>query len=249
LAATNTASAASSVTYKPTYNFPVPDAGSLPGVIEITRETTVGALQRLITRGETQSVALNVANPVEPGGGLLRGAIAQEEAICRCATLYNLLLLQPEMYEEVEANDELYTDYMSVIPNGPIFRDDQYDFIEQPFVASFITCAAPVAFRYFRISDDKERLHNVLEVRIRKIILCAIAHKFTSIILGAFGCGAFGNSSEDVAALFKKVLIEEGLRLHFQTIVFAIYSRESDKEAIFREGLLTEGAEAQAAAE
>jgi uncharacterized protein (TIGR02452 family) len=146
------------------------------------------------------------------------------------------------MYEEVETNDELYTDSMSVIHDVPIFRDDEYNFLEQPFFANFVTCAAPIAFRYHNISDDEQRLYNVFEGRIRKIVLCAIAEGFTSIVLGAFGCGAFRNKTEDAAAMFRKVLIEEGLRSHFQKIVFADYSPDKRKIAIFTEALLSEAA-------
>jgi uncharacterized protein (TIGR02452 family) len=213
-------------TFSPTHVFSIPqsppDLGA-PVVIEITRETTIGALYRLIEiEGESNTAALNFANPVEPGGGFLRGAVAQEEAICRCSTLYDQLLGVLEMYDEATENDGLYTDYMTVIRGVPIFRDDEYEFLEKPFRASFITCAAPVAFQYLRISDDTERLYRVLEARIRKIVQCAVAEGFTGIILGAFGCGAFGNKTEDVATMFRDVLIKEGMKDYFKKIVFAI---------------------------
>jgi uncharacterized protein (TIGR02452 family) len=84
------------VTFRPAHVFEVPECDPLPGEIEITGETTVGALRRLIEiEGEANSVGLNFANPVERGGGFLRGAIAQEEAICRCSVLYNLLRTLP----------------------------------------------------------------------------------------------------------------------------------------------------------
>jgi uncharacterized protein (TIGR02452 family) len=238
VAAANAASAASSVTYNPTHNFPVPGPGALPGEIELTRETTIGALGRLIASGQTQSVALDFANPLGPGGAFLRGSIAQEEAICHCSMLFNLLPRRSEMSTEIKINDHLYTDYMSVIPNVPIIRDDKYDFLEQPFSASFIACAAPNAFEYSKISEDQNRLHSTLKVRIRKIVLCAIAHQFTSIVLGAFGCGTFRNSPNDVAAIFRQILIEEGLRSHFHTIVFALYAPTRENEEIFRAELL-----------
>jgi uncharacterized protein (TIGR02452 family) len=225
IAEANAAAAASGATFPPSHVFALPPAGALPGAVEITGETTIGALHRLVAiEGEPNSVGLNFANPEEPGGGFLRGAVAQEEAICRCSTLYDLLLTQPEMYVKVAENDGLYTDYMSLIRDVPIIRDDQYEFLEKPFLASFITCAAPIAFMYQEVSSDERRLYNALEVRIRKIVQCAIVGGFTNVVLGAFGCGAFGNSTENVAAMFKKVLIDENLKSYFRKIVFAIYT-------------------------
>jgi uncharacterized protein (TIGR02452 family) len=199
-----------------------------------------GALRHLMKiEGESNSVALNFANPITPGGGFLNWAVAQEEAICRCSVLYDLLLTLPEMYEKVDPNDPLFTDYMNLLRNVPIIRDDQYDFLEKPFFASFITCAAPLAFRYWQIESNGERLYSALQGRIRKIVQCAIAGGFTNIVLGAFGCGAFANKSEDVAQMFREVLIKEGLRRHFRKIVFAIYSGsdEDNKMEIFNEAL------------
>ena len=34
---------------------------------------------------------LNFASPVNPGGGVLSGSMAQEESLCRCSTLYPLI--------------------------------------------------------------------------------------------------------------------------------------------------------------
>jgi uncharacterized protein (TIGR02452 family) len=246
--------AKSSQIFPPTSVFDVAESGSLPGEIEITGETTIGALHRLIEiDGEPNSVALNFANPVEPGGGFRRGAIAQEEAICRCSVLYDLLTKLHEMYANVDFRDPIFTDYMTLIRNVPIIRDDEYDFLEKPFFGSFITCAAPLAFQYWAHETDGKRLYDALEGRIRKIVKCAIAARFTNIVLGAFGCGAFGNSSQDVAAMFRDVLIKENLRSHFRKIIFAIYSppSEENKREIFSEALLgqrdTEKAEEVAA--
>jgi uncharacterized protein (TIGR02452 family) len=144
------------------------------------------------------------------------------------------------MYENVDREDPIFTDYMTLLRNVPIIRDDQYDFLERPFFASFITCAAPLAVEYWRTETDEQRLYSALEGRVRKIVQCAIVERFTNIVLGAFGCGAFGNTPQDVAAMFRDVLIKENLRSHFRKIVFAIYSNpaKEDNQQIFRGVLL-----------
>jgi uncharacterized protein (TIGR02452 family) len=197
------------VTYPPTYKFTIPRSGSLPGEIEVTSETTIGATRRLIEiEGEPNTVALNFANPMDPGGGFTVGAVAQEEALCRCSTLYNFLEALPAMYENYRRNRWLFTDYMSLVRDVPIFRDDEYDFLERPFFASFITCAAPVASKYLSGKGDPKQLYTVLETRVKKIVQCAIQNGFTNAVFGAFGAGAFGNNSKDVAMVFRKVLID-----------------------------------------
>jgi uncharacterized protein (TIGR02452 family) len=234
----NTAAKQSGITYDPTHTFLHPIPGSLLLIIKVTGETTVGEPRLLIElEREPNAVALNFANPVKAGGGGLGGA--QQEAICRCSMLYNLLLTQPRMYEEDKKNHCLYTDCMSLIKNVPIIRDDAYVFLEHPFVASFITCAAPIGFECRRVCKDPPLLFQTPENRIRKIVLCAINGGFRNIVLGAFGCGAFGNRPEDVAAMSETILIKEGLGAHFGTIVFAIYGGKSDpKQGIFRKALL-----------
>jgi uncharacterized protein (TIGR02452 family) len=205
--------------------------------IEITHETTTAACHRLVEVEDIPTtVALNFANPQTPGGGFLGGAIAQEEAICRCSVLYNFLELAPEMYENAELNGGLFTDYLIVTRDVPIFRDDEYQIMDRYFVASFITSAAPIAQMYYHYhrAGDGQALHDALLVRIRKIVLCAIDEGFRAAVFGAFGCGAFGNSTDDVAEIFKTVLIDEGLATHFEKIVFAIYG--PDKKAdVFRQ--------------
>jgi uncharacterized protein (TIGR02452 family) len=222
-------------TYPPMTEFSPPSAADLHApAIEITGETTTAACHRLVEIERiAETVALNFANPQEPGGGFLFGAIAQEEAICRCSVLYSLLNLAPEMYKNAKVNNGLFTDYMILTRDVPIFRDDEYQITGNYFVTSFITSAAPIAQWCHRMGEDGQPLYDALLIRIRKIVLCAIQGHFRAAVFGAFGCGAFRNNTHDVAGIFKKVLIDEGLATHFEKIVFAIYGKD-DKVNIFR---------------
>ena len=58
-------------------------------------------------------------------------------------------------------------------------------------------------------------------VRIRKVLAVAEAHGHEHLVLGAWGCGAFGNDPEEIADLFKLVLAGE-FRDAFEHVVFAI---------------------------
>ena len=228
------AAMASAKLYRPDYAFKTEFRTSCAGEIEFTCETTTGACHRLIVREEIpKTVALNFANPEEPGGGFLRGALAQEECICRTSILYNILSNDAlsEMYENCPP-DYLFSDYMSLVSGVPMIRDDEYELLDEPFLADFITCAAPLASRF---RGEKEELDLAMKTRIRKIIQCAAENGYDAIILGAFGCGAFGNSTKDVAHAFREVLVDEGMRFAFEKIVFAIYSYKDSKQRKMRD--------------
>ena len=57
----------------------------------------------------------------------------------------------------------------------------------------------------------------------------AIEQGYKTMVLGAWGCGAFGNKPEKVSEYFKQVLIDEGHGNYFDEICFAIYGSEDGK--------------------
>ena len=72
--------------------------------------------------------------------------------------------------------------------------------------------------------------------RILSVLYVAKNHDHSSIVLGAWGCGAFGNDPYDIARLFKKAL-EENFFGAFVHVVFAIADWSNDDRFIgpFRE--------------
>ena len=47
-------------------------------------------------------------------------------------------------------------------------------------------------------------------------------HRHSTLVLGAFGCGAFGNPPQDVARCFASALASDEFRGEFARVVFAI---------------------------
>jgi uncharacterized protein (TIGR02452 family) len=162
-------------------------------------------------------LALNFANGTETGGGFLRGATAQEEALCRSSGLYATLIDDP-MYEFHRKRDlwAEASDWAILSPNVPVFRDDRGMELDVPWLLSFITCAAPYA-----PSVGYPRSGAMLQKRIVRVLSVALAYGYTELILGAWGCGAFGNDLQSTASDFRSAL-EGEFAGTFGRVVFAI---------------------------
>jgi uncharacterized protein (TIGR02452 family) len=60
-----------------------------------------------------------------------------------------------------------------------------------------------------------------MQARTAKVLGVAVAHDVRRLILGAWGCGAFGGDSAQMAAIFRSALDAE-FRGAFDEIVFAV---------------------------
>ncbi|RKG64437.1 TIGR02452 family protein [Corallococcus sp. CA054B] len=199
----------------------------VPGfTIEVTPEKTGDAARRLVEQeGEERVLALNFASAVNPGGGFLTGAKAQEEDLARCSALYPCLLKWPEYYDvNRKLRSPLYTDHFIYSPDVPFFRNEHYDLLERPFAVSLLTAPAPNA-RELPAKDPEvaQKLREVLAARALKVLQVAAHHGHRTIILGAWGCGAFRNNPHDAAEAFARGL--STMAGAFSRVVFAVYER------------------------
>lgn len=176
-------------------------------------------------------LVMNFANAHHPGGGFRLGANAQEESLCRCSTLYSSLTSEKasEMYKHNnEQLSKVESDYMLLSPNVVVFRDERYDLLDSPIVMSVITVPAPnrngAAF-----FANNELIKETFIRRIRILLLTAAKYGYKNLVLGAWGCGAFGNDPKYVADYFKYVLCDEGYGMCFDKICFAIYGKENGR--------------------
>lgn len=160
---------------------------------------------------------LNFASYKNPGGKFLEGSSAQEESLCHSSILYNVLSRFPGYYHwnNQNKNCALYKNRALFSPNVLFIRDSAVKQVD------VITCAAPnktTAQRYQNISDD--RVSKELDSRIKFVLDLAREEEVETLILGAFGCGVFGNDAREVALLFKKHLLSG--RYGFKQIIFAV---------------------------
>jgi uncharacterized protein (TIGR02452 family) len=183
--------------------------------IQVSNETTILAAKRLTESG-LRPLALNFANGIQPGGGFLHGALAQEETLCRSSALYATLVNDPmyETHQQRPLPDS--TDWAIYSPDVPFFRNDEGITLPQPWLLSILTCAAPYA-----PSVGRQKSSELLRQRIKRVLYIARAYGYTSMVLGAWGCGAFENDAHQTAVDFRHAL-ETDFRGAFSNIVFAI---------------------------
>lgn len=160
-------------------------------------------------------VILNMASSFKPGGGVIKGARAQEEDLCRRSNLYPSLLHFKDKYP-IPRFGGIYTKGIQV------FRSvGQYNLLHEPF---FCSC---ISFPGIKLEDptnigNEEKFMITLRGKIRGILRIAVIKKHGKLVLGALGCGAYKNPPELVAKAFKEVLEEKEFEGRFEEICFAI---------------------------
>ena len=64
--------------------------------------------------------------------------------------------------------------------------------------------------------------YDTLKNKVRQILSIALENGHTSIVLSAFGCGAYGTPPSEMAKIFDDVLKSDDYRGAFEDVVFAI---------------------------
>lgn len=187
-------------------------------------------------KGENRILVLNLADPVNPGGGVRRGAKAQEEDLCRRSSLL-LSLEGREAWAYYSYNRNLHTymgsDGIIITPDVEILKDENGNLLEDSVIVSVMTCAAPMVRRGLEGMSDEEYREMVYK-RITGMLKTAAYLGYKVLVLGAFGCGAFGNDARVVSDLFYKAIKEfdyDGMSAvdFFRRIDFAVLDHSPDQ--------------------
>lgn len=147
---------------------------------------------------------LDFASFVNPGGGYIRGGLAQEEALCTESYLYNVLNEQRDWYGENRRrniNCELYRERALVVPAVRFERGKMHAY------ADVVVAAAPNAKRArtdYHVGE--ETLAVSMRDRVRFVLAIIDALGREKAVLGAYGCGVFGWDAEQVAEMFREEL-------------------------------------------
>ena len=200
----------------------------------VEEKDSLEAAQTQVQKGR-KVVVVNFAGPETPGGGFVdEGIGSQEEDICYRSDLGGLMAYEFEkLFSNLGQDDNpslfpLY-DRLLFTPDVTVFRRSRlhaYSLMQAPFRVGILSSAplrnpplttSPENTKVYRNSSDQEEMEN----RITNQLYAAYHAGYDTIILGAFGCGAFSNPPEVVARLYHKVINEHFQRV-FKTIVFAI---------------------------
>lgn len=184
----------------------------------------------LLEEGSSPCV-LNMANQYNPGGGVHKGARAQEESIFRRSNIFRSLYQfasyareygiqpRPEQYPMVSGWGGVYSPDVIVFRGG---RGEGYPLLDDPYALSFVTVAAVSNpeldseghMAAYEAEEMRRRMETVLRI--------AIHHGHDAVVLGAWGCGAFHNPPGDIARLFHDLLESPLYKGRFKKVVFAV---------------------------
>lgn len=219
-------------------SFPAQEHTIRAGKIQIINSDSYEAAQ-----GYEHVMVMNFANADVPGGGFRFGATAQEESLCRNSTLY--ASISSDKASEMYTYNKLHlsaipSEYMLFSKDVCVFRDAHCKLLKTPYNVSVITIPAPNR-RGLAMLTSKDKLRAVMEDRIRIMLQIAIEQNCENIVLGAWGCGAFGHKANEVADYFKTILLKENYKQYFEHIIFAIYHGNRDgKIEAFENALLND---------
>ncbi|MDE7312317.1 MAG: TIGR02452 family protein [Eubacterium sp.] len=227
---------------------------SVPDTLYDTPAEVIVSQKRSLAAAEAYTgkkiCVMNFASATNAGGGVEKGASAQEEGICRCSTLYPCIsdkqIVSRFHYAHRSALHHgrlsvLYNDDCIYTPGVIVFRSDtrhpQLLPKERWYEIDVVSCAAPNLRSKpgnamnpdagsKPVTIGKDELRKLHKKRIGRIMDIAGCFGVQVMIVGAFGCGAFQNPPEAVAEAMREVITEH--RYRFQTIEAAVYCPVQD---------------------
>ncbi|MCJ1403587.1 hypothetical protein MMC11_006810 [Xylographa trunciseda] len=169
---------------------------------------------------------LNMANAKHGGGGWLKGALAQEEALCYRSSLSFTL---KRRYYPLRDKDVIYSPRVVVIRNSLSSGHGLLD-LSQPQKLPIVSVVSVAAIRDPELVVGKDGLETykfvedeeLMTTKIRTVLRTATRVGHRRLVLGALGCGAFGNPRRKVASLWKTILGEKEFLGCFESVVFAV---------------------------
>src|SRR5579862_970271 len=206
-------------------------AGRRPGnyqtVFSVISKDCLEVARELHARGSNPLI-LDNANADDVGGGYLRGAKAQEEDCCRRSGLSVAIDTRHGMqpYNHYPLNQS-HVGAGLYVPQVPVFRageNQHYQYLNEPFSVAFAVMAAICRPQLQTVSGQlrlNDRDAHITRERVRTIVEMAYRNGHRSLVLGAFGCGAFWNPPNHIAEIFSEVIHNEYPGC-FEEIAFAI---------------------------
>ena len=193
-------------------------------VVEVTTYTTWDAIVESHRCSYENICALNFASFFNPGGGYITGASAQEESLCAVSNLFPILK-KLDIYEERSNYKDCKPEYESELIYTPsvLFTTWQDIVVKDPIEVDVLSCAAPNCYRA-KVKKYSPEYEEALKERIEAIFIYPALNGAKTLILGAWGCGVFGNSPKYVATEFQKAIDKYGTL--YDNIIFAMPNKK-----------------------
>ena len=138
------------------------------------------------------------------------------------------------MYRHHAQSDGFYSNYAIYSPAVPVFKDDDGEPLDEPYLCGFVTSPA-VNAGALRDHDRKPgRVRKEMEERVEKVLAIMAGHGHDAAVLGAWGCGVFKNDPEVIAELFASALRGRFAGV-FAKVVFAVLSSDGETIRPFEE--------------
>ncbi|KAF2033244.1 hypothetical protein EK21DRAFT_58840 [Setomelanomma holmii] len=168
---------------------------------------------------------LNLASERSAGGGWQNGALAQEEALCYRSSLY---LSLHKSYYPLPSLSAIYSPSVLIIRDAMSRGHNLLTPHQKPTDLQVAAVVSVAALRRPALTDDKKHFKNEdrrteTKRKIRLTLRVAASNGHTKLVLGALGCGVFGNPPKEVAECFLEVLREKEFQGGWwEEVVFAI---------------------------
>ena len=215
------------------------DEGRVSSKPEVRLEVadTLSAAHRL-SRKKGSVAILNMASPLRPGGGVLNGATSQEESLCVRTTL--LPTLKEEWYRLPDVGG-IFSPGVCVfrLPDNDGETERELAKMERFHVG--VVSAAMLRFPDVVEGDEglryaSEQDREMVSRKMRAVLRILKSKGVERVVLGAWGCGAYGNPVGEIARAWKRVILgsQKKARVRdageiwygLEEIVFAIKDRK-----------------------
>nr|XP_047139980.1 uncharacterized protein LOC124815369 [Hydra vulgaris] len=165
---------------------------------------------------------MNFASKINCGGGYIINSRGQEEDLCK---------VMPALYYSLKeyVKYPFPGDSVLITPKIGILRKNNknYDMLDTQLDVGVVSASAPnLQHEYF----DEERVKRTL-----KNMYCAVKKYIPdtdTLILGAWGCGAYRNDPSRMAKIMNDINLKYGG--HFKTIVFSVPDPNSENASEFK---------------
>ena len=203
--------------------------------VKVMDNDCLDVAQSLVRLGFKPAV-LNMASFHTPGGGVERGSAAQEESLFRRTNLFRSLYQFHEIGTNygIEQRDERYPMQMSYggiyTPGVTVFRKSENEdckIMDDPFRIDVISLPAVRKPTIKADGDVEDWVKDTLYKKVKQILDIALENGNDSLVLSAFGCGAYGTPPKIVAKIFHDVIDSEEYKGLFKAIYFAIINLPS----------------------